>query len=224
VFELKPTEKNGSCLAGFHLSPTASNWCEGVLYSFAGSSAGDGANPQGGLVMDGAGNLYGTTNQGGSNNLGTVFELTPTSGGGWTETVPVLHSFAGSSAGDGAYPVASLIYNESSGILYGTTAAGGSQSCGINSSGCGVMFQVQLAYELTVTVSGNANGTVRSAPQGISCPGQCTAYFVPGEQVRLLAGGVRVNFDNWTWLCSGRRSPCVVTMNAAGYVGATFFP
>ena len=67
-----------------------------TLYSFAGSPS-DGAFPTAGLVRDRAGNLYGTTNQGGAFDLGTVFELST----GGTETV--LHSF-GATPSDGEYP------------------------------------------------------------------------------------------------------------------------
>ncbi len=68
----------------FELSPAGASWTETTLYSFA--NDGDGANPANGLIMDPAGNLYGTTQAGGDGNYGTVFELSP-SGGGWTEQV-----------------------------------------------------------------------------------------------------------------------------------------
>ena len=66
----------------------AANWNEKVLHNFAYQ---DGAYPHAGLIFDAAGNLYGTTSTGGALPYGTVFELTPTAGGGWTETV--LHNF-----------------------------------------------------------------------------------------------------------------------------------
>src|ERR1017187_8224217 len=80
----------------------------------------DGLIPYGGLIFDAAGNLYGTTGYGGTNDLGTVFELTPAAGGTWTEQV--LHSFG--SGTDGAYPYAGLIF-DGAGNLYGTTSGGG---------------------------------------------------------------------------------------------------
>jgi len=72
--------------AVFKLSPgsVGASWTETTLYSFAGGT--DGANPSSGVVIDAAGNLYGTTGAGGSGGSGTVFELSP-SGGGWTEQV-----------------------------------------------------------------------------------------------------------------------------------------
>src|SRR5215831_1013645 len=67
-----------------------------VLYSFAGGS--DGGGLYGGLVFDSLGNLYGGTSGGGAYGVGTVFELTPGSGGRWNETV--LYSFNSLSDGE----------------------------------------------------------------------------------------------------------------------------
>jgi len=92
---------------------------EKVLYSFTGGA--DGGSPYyGSLIMDGAGNLYGTTYSGGADNLGTVFKVTPAG----TETV--LHSFAG--AADGQYPNGGLV--AINGTLYGTAASGGANGFG----------------------------------------------------------------------------------------------
>jgi uncharacterized repeat protein (TIGR03803 family) len=93
---------------------------ETVLYSFTGGS--DGINPFAGLIFDKEGALYGTTVNGGSGNVGTVFKLTPPAKGRkiWTETV--LYSFrAGGS--DGISPEAGLIFDKL-GALYGTTYYG----------------------------------------------------------------------------------------------------
>jgi uncharacterized repeat protein (TIGR03803 family) len=95
---------------------------EKVLYSFNGA---DGAYPQASLILDNAGNLYGTTSGGGAYNEGTVFELMRKAGGGWTERI--LHSFKGGA--DGAYPAANLIF-DASGSFCGTTYAGGSNAEG----------------------------------------------------------------------------------------------
>ena len=95
---------------------------DAVLYSFTGTN-GDGASPRAGLIMDSAGNLYGTTFQGGADNYGTVFELPK---GSATDTV--LYSFTGTN-GDGFYPYAGLIL-DSAGNLYGTTYFGGANDYG----------------------------------------------------------------------------------------------
>jgi len=103
----------GSALAGDE---------ERVLYSF--EYAPDGANPEGNVVFDKAGNIYGTTPNGGSyvcvsGTCGTVFQLIPPKrhGDAWTESV--LYSFKGKSHHDGNGPVG--LIPDGSGNLYGTT-------------------------------------------------------------------------------------------------------
>jgi hypothetical protein len=109
---------------------------ETILYNFTGTP--DGAGPYAGLIMDTVGNLYGTTSQGGEVNsvcvwgCGTVVELSPQSGGGWTEQV--LYSFKGG-AQDGSVPAAGLIF-DTAGNLYGITANGGNNNC------CGDVFEL----------------------------------------------------------------------------------
>jgi uncharacterized repeat protein (TIGR03803 family) len=102
----------------FELVPANGTWSEKVLYAFKGGQDGD--QPLAGLVSDSAGNLYGTTYEGGAYNSGTVFELTQNSKGKWSESV--LHTFTGGS--DGYGPLDSLIM-DASGNLYGTTQGGG---------------------------------------------------------------------------------------------------
>ncbi len=120
------------CGTAFELTPTAGGgWTETVLHSFGNGS--DGNSPLAGLVFDAVGNLYGTTVGGGTNTYyGTVFELTPTAGGGWTEQV--LLSFNGSNGRD---PFAGLIF-DAAGNLYGTTFNGG--------SGVGTVFELTPIY------------------------------------------------------------------------------
>lgn len=109
----------------FELTPEATaGWTEKLLYAF-GSYSGDGTSPYAGLTLDSSGNLYGTTNQGGADSSGTVFELIPKAGGGWTEKV--LHSFGRGK--DGASPYASLII-DAAGNLYGTAFHGGADGFG----------------------------------------------------------------------------------------------
>src|SRR5205807_2347111 len=94
-----------------------------TLHSFCPQSGcAGGAVPKAGLVMDAAGNLYGTTFNGGSQSFGTVFKLAPT-GAGWTETV--LYNFCQqASCADGYHPQGSLIM-DGAGNLYGTADGGG---------------------------------------------------------------------------------------------------
>ncbi|MFZ0319908.1 MAG: choice-of-anchor tandem repeat GloVer-containing protein [Candidatus Sulfotelmatobacter sp.] len=125
------TEEGGSSGNGT-VYKIDSTGVETVLYSFTGEN--DGQFPYGSLVMDSAGNLYGTTLNGGNSrtcsSCGIVFKLTPpTSSGPWQETV--LHNFAGGTGAtaDGQHPYAGLVLS-STGHLYGTTRDGGSAGCG----------------------------------------------------------------------------------------------
>jgi uncharacterized repeat protein (TIGR03803 family) len=110
----------------FELSPSGEGWTFTLLYSFTGTS---GCGPWGNLVMDVAGNLYGTTQCDGAKQLGSVFKLTPTPTPPWTYTS--LHDFT---CNDGGYPISNVIF-DASGNLYGTTA-----SCGL--FGAGVVWEI----------------------------------------------------------------------------------
>jgi uncharacterized repeat protein (TIGR03803 family) len=111
---------------------------EKILYSFSGT---DGSRPVSKLMLDGSGNLFGTTQEGGTTNWGTVFELSPQQDGTWSETViyNFCQNFDGHHCLDGAFPEASLIADHD-GNLYGTTYSGG--SCPDNGSGCGIVFEL----------------------------------------------------------------------------------
>jgi uncharacterized repeat protein (TIGR03803 family) len=120
--------RNARSLAGFLvILPFAGSLMhaqsERVLYNFHGGTD-DGTNPSTALVADSAGNLFGTTTDGGSGSCtggcGTIFELKPTTSGRWIETV--LYSFQ--SGNDGAAPSAGLVFDQA-GNLYGTTIGGG---------------------------------------------------------------------------------------------------
>jgi len=105
------------CVFELVRDPLSGDWTETVLYSFDGP---DGANPYGGVILDAAGNLYGTTYDGGADGVGTVFKLTD-SNGSWSESV--LHSFATGNS-DGGNPYSGLTFDPC-GNLYGTTNSGG---------------------------------------------------------------------------------------------------
>jgi uncharacterized repeat protein (TIGR03803 family) len=129
------------CGVVFELSPqSGGNWAETVLYTFCSlSSCADGREPlDGPLVLDAAGNLYGTTHEGGASSncngagCGVVFKLDPSG----KETV--LHSFT--EGADGAFPWVGLTM-DAAGNLYGVTAAGGDMNCS-PPEGCGVVFKI----------------------------------------------------------------------------------
>jgi uncharacterized repeat protein (TIGR03803 family) len=110
----------------FQLTPGAhGQWEQKLLHSFN-PRGGGGPSPGARVIFDKTGNLYGTTFEGGARDLGTVFELMPAAGGGWTEKV--LHNFTGRGV-DGNAPYASLIF-DAAGNLYGTTSRGGRHSAG----------------------------------------------------------------------------------------------
>jgi uncharacterized repeat protein (TIGR03803 family) len=88
--------------------------------------------------MDGAGNLYGTTQCDGPSSRGAVFKLSNTQNG-WVYTS--LHDFTGGV--DGGYPVSNVSI-DTDGTLYGTAAAGGDMNCSVNySTGCGVVWMIK---------------------------------------------------------------------------------
>ncbi len=126
------TETGGASGAGTVFKVNKSGK-ETVLYSFTGAS--DGANPFAGLLQDAAGNLYGTTANGGSSGVGTVFKLSKAG----KETV--LHSFAGGTT-DGCYPFGGLL-RDTAGNLYGTT-----EVCG--ASGVGTVFKLTKTGKETI--------------------------------------------------------------------------
>jgi uncharacterized repeat protein (TIGR03803 family) len=113
------TEEGGTDGVGVVFEVNIKSKKETVLYSFS-TSGGDGEYPSSGLVRDSKGNLYGTTQIGGANGDGTVFEVK-----GTKETI--LHSFDGS---DGANPFTSPLLDDK-GTLYGTAYNGGADDHGV---------------------------------------------------------------------------------------------
>jgi hypothetical protein len=198
------------CGVVFELSPPANgtgSWTETVLYNFAG---GDGCNPNGGMIFDAKGNLYGTAS-GGSAGGGVVFELSPPANGtgSWTETV--LYTFnpiSGASDPDGG-----LIF-DSEGNLYGTTNGVG-PSCTVPLP-CGLVFKLSppasgTGWTQTVlfTLGAETNGLIFDAKgnlygtTGSGGTGSCSVIV----EFPIALGGCGVVFtlssltnstDSWT--------------------------
>jgi uncharacterized repeat protein (TIGR03803 family) len=124
------------CGVVYELVPTGNGWKQSVIYNFAGGN--DGFGPGGTLVFDKAGNLYGTTPDGGAYSVGTVYEVSPVQGGGWTEKV--MHAFTGGDDGSTGSLGALLI--DAKGNLYGVTELGGA-------FGEGTVFKVAQSGKLT---------------------------------------------------------------------------
>lgn len=131
------------CGTVFRLAPGSNGaWEFSLLHTFNGLNGSKGQFPIGGLALDSAGVLYGVTNIGGTANCfasgyscGTIFKLTPTSGGEYS--FGVIASFNGA---DGALPDAGVIL-DSAGNIYGTASEGGDLTCSVDESpGCGVVF------------------------------------------------------------------------------------
>lgn len=174
------------CGTVFKLSPPKTKggkWTEKVLHSFAGGAT-DGANPNGNLVLDTKGVIFGMTTWGGSTGCqgpgcGTAFELKPPTktGGAWTEKI--LHRFT--DGYDGAGPNGGLIF-DAKGSLYGAAGGGGSQ-------GSGVVFrltQAKASGRWTETVLHSFQGTKdESNPQGLVFDSLGNLYCSSGSIVRL---------------------------------------
>src|SRR5580704_3799948 len=133
------TNGAGFCGTVFELTPNANGtWTESTLYSFVDASTG--WNSFSGLILDQAGDLIGTTENGGSALQGTVFKITPKGKGKVEESL--IHEFAGEA--DGAFPNSGLT-PDAAGVLYGVVSNGGGTAftCFENSGGgCGIVYKL----------------------------------------------------------------------------------
>ena len=173
----------------YELEPSSSGWTESVLHFFG---YGDGAYPYSRVILDSAGNLYGTTWGGGAHDAGTVVELTP-SGSGWTNTV--LYSFQ--IASDGGNPYAGLLF-DSSGNLYGATSSGGSGGGGtvfkLTPSGNGI-WTYSLIYSFSGTNDcGPQNSLVMDEAGNLYGTTYCDGANSLGSVFKLTPSG-----DSWAY-------------------------
>jgi uncharacterized repeat protein (TIGR03803 family) len=167
------TNDSYGCGTVFKLSPMPNgSWAFSELHQFADS---DGAFPDGRLSFDAADNLYGTTDSGGTANLGVVFKLADLSGE-WKESV--IHDFTGA---DGAGPQAGVIF-DTAGNMYGTTRSGGANDAGtifelVSDSGGSWTENLLYSFsagadgwapssDLTFDNSGNLYGTAEAGGTG----------------------------------------------------------
>ncbi len=128
------------CGVVFELTSSGSGWTETTLYNFKGLN--DGFGPGGGVVFDTAGNLFGTTPDGGAHSDGVIFELSPTAHG-WR--YKMIHAFTGGK--DGAVGSLGSLVFDAAGNLYGVTEVGGTYGAG-------------AVYELSTTPGGRWKTTV----------------------------------------------------------------
>lgn len=209
----------------FRLSKSGNTWTETVLYEF-GSHAKDGSYPMGRLIIDGNGNLYGTTYLGGANNAGTIYQL-KRNGTSYTESV--VHHFGGGN--DGANPTSGLVA-DAAGNGYGTTYYGGTnKNCaafgGVFS--CGTVYQISAkngtTYNVIHNFAGGADGAFPWSDLTLDSSGHLFGECVYGSQYGKgllyelgLSGGQWVekpihpwgNKDDGTYIYGG------VTFDAAG--------
>jgi uncharacterized repeat protein (TIGR03803 family) len=153
------------CGTVFELSSTPDGWRETVLYKFCLLNfCPDGAFPNGSLIFDQLGNLYGTTSSEGPGGNGVVFELSPSDDGTWIESV--LYGFAGGV--DGGWPVGNLTL-DSAGNLYGTAELQGPYRNGLVFeliSSAGIWSEKVLYAFAGGSDDGSPRGGVIFDPQG----------------------------------------------------------
>jgi hypothetical protein len=149
-----------TCGTVFELSPSAGRWNKTVLYAFQPQhSRGDGERPESGVVFDAAGNLYGTASRSLDNYFGAVFELSPDSGGKWSEKV--LEEFSD----QGGFNPVGPVMVDSSGNVFGIASQGGT-------TGWGAVYEVPASA---------TNGT---QPHSSPSPKPRSAHSAPREPRR----------------------------------------
>jgi uncharacterized repeat protein (TIGR03803 family) len=208
----------------YELTPGTSGWTETVLHSFNGTGL-DGSWPNNNVVLDASGNIYGTTFFGGAFGVGTVFELSAATGGGWTEKI--LHNFT-AKGGDGTYPHTGLVF-DTSGNLYGTASGGGANSDGIvfelSPAVGGGWTESVFSFSGTngafpyggviIDGSGNLYGTTSSGGSSSACHLGCGTVY---ELTPIAGGGwtekVLHSFNN----TDGANPAAAVVFDAAGHL------
>ncbi len=206
---------------------------ETVIHNFTGGA--DGEQPNGGLVLDSEGNLYGTTEFGGggtecleASGCGTVFKVTPSG----SETI--LYSFTGGD--DGGRPLAGLVMDDE-GNFYGTTAFGGTNCQGGGGTGCGTVFKLTPGGTETVLYN-FAGGTDGSGPwSNLVMDGQgslygtsyfgggsgCTGNAGCGTVFKVTLGGTETVLYRFTGGTDGARPYGGLVLDAEGNLyGATY--
>jgi uncharacterized repeat protein (TIGR03803 family) len=218
----------GGCGTVFELMPVAGGWTETVLRRF-GTSLVDSrgfTTPQGGVVLDAKGNLYGTASFGGPSGCGGTFELTPGTGG-WN--LMVLHAFKCGS--DGANPEGTLAF-DGMGRIYGTTVNGGAFKDGAvyvltPRSGTGWKSQVIHNFKgadgwapfvgVTLDAAGNVYGTTQNGGGSQNCTDGC------GVAYKLSA----TSSSSWThsmlhvFTLADGRAPSLLVLDGAGNLFGT---
>ena len=182
VFRLQPPPI--TCASSF------CSWHETVLYRFTGGT--DGNDLRGGVVLDGAGTVYGTAAAGGEFGGGLAFQLTR-SGSGWTKSA--MHSFGSGTDGSALYAGLTAVGD---GSFYGTTAAGGTGAPICGSLGCGTVFELTpsgqaWAENILYNFQGSSDGAGPEAPLITDPAGNLYGTTISGTAFELTPSN-----GNWT--------------------------
>jgi uncharacterized repeat protein (TIGR03803 family) len=177
LYGITPGGGSGGYGVVFELSPSQSgSWTESILYNF--SAGADGGEPNGSLLFDRAGNLYGTTNYGGAFGAGTVYELSPSSNG-WSETV--LYSFTGGS--DGSNPGIGVVM-DAAGHLYGATQF---SNVSYYDDGPGVLFELSPSNTgWTETVLYTFRSAYPVSPPSLAMDGSGNLYGAGSQESEVF--------------------------------------
>src|SRR5580700_10116047 len=204
------TNGAGFCGTVFELTPNANGtWTESTLYSFVDASTG--WNSFSGLIIDQAGDLVGTTENGGSALQGTVFKITPKGKGKVEESL--IHEFAGEA--DGAFPNSGLTLG-AAGTLYGVVSQGGGNGgkniCKEDSGeSCGIV------YKLTPSSDGTWTETIlytfKGGADGAGPADDVLAFGANGEIFGTAFGGGDFDFN---------KTSCADSSNLPGGCGVLF--
>jgi uncharacterized repeat protein (TIGR03803 family) len=210
------------CGTVFEMSPSGSGWTERALYSFEGGSR-DGYWPDGNLVFDQDGNIYGTTEQGGVQFQGTVYQLTPY-GSGWSEQM--IYQFTDGISGQ----LPTGLLEDAAGNLYGTTFTGGAGGCGtafkLTPSNGSWSFSILYSFYGGAGACGPSAGLVMDAAGSLYGTTSRTGAYGEGVVFKLTPSG-----DGWTYTSlhdftggSDGYSPGALVLDANGNIyGDTAF-
>jgi uncharacterized repeat protein (TIGR03803 family) len=182
----------------FQLTPkTSGGFSFQTIHAFS-QAKGDGGNPAGSVVLDAAGNIYGTTSNGQIGGCGIVYELSLTKSGTWKETI--LHKFRGNT--DGCNSSGFVIFDEA-GNLFGATASGGG---GLNNTfcnnGCGTVF------ELTKLANGKFTEKVIHRFTGENADGRNPLGGLVFDKSGKLWGTTQVGGHSESGACGGVQRLC----------------
>jgi uncharacterized repeat protein (TIGR03803 family) len=210
----------------YKLSPgTKGVWTQTVLWAFQGGANNDGGYPASQMAFDSSGNLYGTTEVGGTggcgfgNSCGVVFILSAGSSGEWTESVIYNFNNPNDTYGPNGWEPSGPVVFDSHGNLFGTTSLGGSLDtfCGIYLYGCGVVFELSpgssgWTESVAYTFNGATNGGYAQSGVTIDSAGNLYGTTVEGGEG-----------------CVSGYNPCAGTIfilqpnTSGGYNGHTLF-